>query len=129
MCLCAITLGSCTRSPTLSSVDFPGTYIITYSHGVESLRLSNDGHYQQSYTATATSKPQTNSGTWRFFKEPDPYVHLDDALLFDTRRNEPQLPPQRTGLGLKVRVRYGGQIELVLSEDEHLGYRKRKTVK
>lgn len=121
--LVALSLMSCGRAPKTTAADFPGTYIANFSHGSETLVLKSDGTYEQRYVPKASDASQTNAGKWDFTISPSPSITLEDVLLFDTRSNQPRIPPIRAVLGLGVR-RFGNQIELIISEDEGLEYRK-----
>ena len=116
-------LMSCGQPTKTTAADFPGTYVAKFSHGSETLALKSDGTYEQKYVPTAGAAMQTNTGKWEFKTSPRPIIYLDDALLFDTRSNQPQIPPIRTVIGLGVR-RWQNDIELVINDDAGLAYRK-----
>ncbi len=117
-------LAGCGQSSKMSSSDLPGTYIAKFSHGYETLVLNSDASYEQRYSSYASTVVLTNDGKWEFYTNPHPFVSLNHALLFDNKSNQPQIPPTRCDLGLNILIWRGGRIELVISEDEGLGYRK-----
>jgi hypothetical protein len=121
--IASLSLMSCGQPNKTTTADFPGTYVVKFSHGSETLVLKPDGTYEQKYVPTAGAATQTNTGKWELKTSPRPIVYLDDALLFDTRSNQPQIPPIRTVLGLSVR-RWRNEIELVINDDAGLGYQK-----
>jgi hypothetical protein len=118
-----LSLMSCGQPNKTTAADFPGTYVAKFSHGSETLVLKPDGTYEQRYVPNAGAATQMNTGKWEFKTSPRPIVFLDDALLFDTRSNQAQIPPIRTVLGLVVR-RWQSEIELVINDEAGLGYRK-----
>ena len=122
-----LSLMSCGQPTKTTAADFPGTYVAKFSHGSETLVLKSDGTYEQKYVPTAAAATQTNTGKWEFKTSPRPIVYLDDALLFDTRSNQPQIPPIKTALGLGV-TRWRNEIELVINDEAGLGYRKQPQV-
>jgi hypothetical protein len=121
--IASLLLMSCGQSNKTTAADFPGTYVVKFSHGSEILVLKSDGTYEQKYVPIAGAATQTNAGKWEFKTTPRPIVYLDDALLFDTRSNQPQIPPSRTVLGLSVR-RWRSEIELAINDDAGLAYQK-----
>lgn len=121
--LLGVTTTSCRQSSKMSATDFPGIYLVKYSHGSETLVLQPDGTYEQKYAPITGAIIQTNTGSWFFHSRPSAFVHLKNALLFDnSRSNRPQIPPKRTDLGLNVLI-WWKDVELVLN-DEEPGYKK-----
>lgn len=117
-------LAGCSQSSKMSSSDFPGTYIAKFSHGYETLVLNSDGSYEQRYSSYASTAVLTNGGKWEFHATTNPFVVLKDVMLFDNWSDQIKTPPIKSNLGLNILIWRGGQIELVISEDEGLGYRK-----
>ena len=118
-----ILCGSCKRGKKPSAADFPGTYVAKFSHGTETLLLKPEGAYEQKYTPNSGSVTETNFGNWAFHASPHPIIYLENALLFDTRSNQPQIPPTRTVLALQIKT-WSKEVELVINDEESLGYLK-----
>lgn len=122
ICVACTFLAACGKSKPMSTADFPGSYLVRFSHGSELLTLKTNGTFEQKYTPISGTA-QTNVGTWEFKTIPRPILYLNNAMLFDTRANQPQIPPVRTVLGLGV-WSYGKEIELILSVNSDLRYQK-----
>lgn len=118
-----LSLMSCGQPNKTKAADFLGIYVAKFSHGSEILTLKPDGTYEQTYIPSASTSTQTNAGGWIYRERPNAFIHLQGALLFDTRSNQPQIPPTRTDLALNVKMGRNG-VELVINDDEGLGYRK-----
>src|SRR5439155_4546530 len=93
--------GSCAKEKPLTIQLLSGTYVAKYRHGTETLALRGDGTFTQQYATSPQSQPVLNEGKWSIDAVSRTVV-LDDALLFDTGRDEPRTPPVRTGWSLGV---------------------------
>ena len=60
-----------------------GDYQIDYGYGVETLRLSGDGHYLQLFRLAGEETWTTNSGIWEFRRQQELAIVLRDSLLVD----------------------------------------------
>lgn len=91
-----LTIG-CNKTQPLTVNLLSGTYIVKYSHGTETLVLQPDGSYTQRYVSKSNKEPTLNHGKWTLdFIRGANYVTLDEALRFDTGKDQPCVPPDRT---------------------------------
>jgi hypothetical protein len=84
----ALLTAACSWSVTRN--DLIGDFQIDYGYGVETLRLSNDGHFTQSFRLASESTWAVQSGTWQFNSEPSPTVALHEAMQIDNGSGKPR---------------------------------------
>lgn len=120
----------CGRKPASDHRTLPGSYVAKYSHGTETLVLNSDGTYKQKYVSNGQTDAEVNSGRWTYGETGGGHVYLDESVFFDNRSNSPQIPRSKGGHSLNIKLWRGGMIELVINDEDGLGYRKQvgKTV-
>jgi hypothetical protein len=111
---------------SISRNDLIGDFQIDYGYGVETLRLSNDGHFTQSFRLASENTWAVQSGTWQFKNDPSPVVELHDAMKIDDGSGKPRVDYRKPAPGVRdlpVKKRFG-TVSLIVDAGRTLTMKK-----